>query len=745
VSTFDAVAARVYRHLIGLALAGAVAAALYVGGVIAGFRASAVTNGSIEEPFLHDRVVIRRDARDVPHIAAGSQSDLYFAQGFVEGSDRLFQMELTRRYAEGTLAEVLGPRALSIDQEQRYFDVRDIAERQWRYLGKDERAALTAFSGGVNAAMARQPLPVEFRLLLYRPRAWTPQDSLAVSMAVSIALADSWHDVLARNDTWRHYGARAFGQYFPLSDAHYDVTLDGSPAGAPTHADAAAVAQRWLPLKDVAVAHRGAPPKAGSNAWAAGGARTASGRALLANDPHLDLTIPGLWYLEDLRAPGMHVAGASIPGAPGILLGHNERIAWGATNGDASAMSLFYAPARVDPKAWRSEVFHVRFSKDVTRSYYRSAREFGVPDPYDGGRLVLVRWPAFSGRTSAIGAFLVLDRARSTREAIDVLAGYRGAAENFVVADTAGNAAYHLAGAVNRDPAWSRYVHGARDLRRAYGDVAFAQLPARRPSRDAIIVTANNKMYREGYPYRLAAAFEAPYRAYRIAQLLRARTQYDPAYFAHMQLDTVSPVDVEFARRLRAYVGCYRDDDPSYGAVARELASWNGSFSQDSRAATVEHALRSRLEVEAPSLYALLQNLRRTRSNASDLDGDLRSVLYDADRFAVPWGRAGAVRIEHPLAPLRFGFLNGATLPGEGNEYTIHLQEPGFSQSFRAVWDVGNWDAGGVAIPSGESGEPGSGHYDDLSAAWIEGRLDPLPFSEAAVEAATRARLVLQP
>ena len=351
----DAVLARAYRHGVALLLVGATLMLAYAATITWGFRTRAVTSGRIAEASLQARVVVARDGRDVPHIVASSQRDLFFAQGFVEGSDRLFQMELTRRYATGTLAEVLGPRALPIDREQRYYDVRDIAERQWRALGPRERAALLAFSAGVNAAMRAQPLPIEFRLLLYRPRPWRPQDSLAVSLAVSIALADSWHDVLSRDDTWKRYGARGFEQYFPLSDERYDVTLDGERASSPRTRQVA-VAMEWRSGGAAATV-----PRAGSNAWAAGGSRTAGGRALIANDPHLDLTIPGLWYLEDLRAPGIHVAGASIPGAPGVLLGHNERIAWAATNADTASMSVF-AASRLTPASWVREVFHVRFS-----------------------------------------------------------------------------------------------------------------------------------------------------------------------------------------------------------------------------------------------------------------------------------------------------------------------------------------------------------------------------------------------
>ncbi|HKU81737.1 MAG TPA: penicillin acylase family protein, partial [Candidatus Tumulicola sp.] len=486
-----------------------------------------------------------------------------------------------------------------------------------------------------------------------------------------------------------------------------------------------------------------AAPRAGSNAWAAGGARTRDGHALLANDPHLDLTIPGLWYLEDLQAPGFHAAGASIPGTPGILLGHNERIAWGATNADAVANSLFAAPAALPASGWKRERFRVRFSREAVRRYYRTADAFGVPDPYQRGRLTLVRWPALFESHSAFAAFFALDRARSAAQAMRVLARYRGTAENFVVADSGGNVAYHLAGNVPRDPAWGRYVHPARDWGQHYSRVAFGQLPAIAPARYALVLSANNKMYGAGYPYRLSATFDPPYRAYRIAQLLHQRRRYDAAYFAAMQLDAVSPIDRAFARLLGARAAA-DDDAPAHARVARELRGWNGAFVPSSYAATVEHAVRARLEADAPSLPALLAQLRQG-DGASGIAPDVGGALYAAGYETAPWGRAGAVRVEHPLAPLRFGFLNGATLPGNGDEYTIRLQEPGFSQSFRAVWEPGKWDAGGISIPSGESGEPGSGHYDDLSRAWIRGWLEPLPFSAAAVARATVDTLVLRP
>ncbi|HLX26241.1 MAG TPA: penicillin acylase family protein, partial [Candidatus Cybelea sp.] len=206
------------RQAIALALSCAALFSAYAGNVAVGLQAAASTRGTMEVRGLYAPVAIVRDRRDVPHIRAANEHDLFFAQGFVEASDRLFQLDLSRRYAYGTLAEVLGPKALTYDTRQRAVDIDAIARRQLHALARDDRAALVAYSDGVNAAAASQPLPVEFRMLLYRPAAWTPKDSLAISIVASLELADSWHDIFARDAVWRQHGARCFDAFYPLSD-----------------------------------------------------------------------------------------------------------------------------------------------------------------------------------------------------------------------------------------------------------------------------------------------------------------------------------------------------------------------------------------------------------------------------------------------------------------------------------------------------------------------------------------------
>jgi penicillin amidase len=387
----------------------------------------------------------------------------------------------------------------------------------------------------------------------------------------------------------------------------------------------------------------------------------------------------------------------------------------------------------------------VRFSRDASAAYYRTSRDFSVANEDGSGAIALVRWPIYAERVSTIATVLALDRASDIDAALGIIANYRGSPQNFILADRSGKIAYHVAGLIPDDPAWGRYVHPARDVPATFATIPFARLPRKDPARDVIVASANNKAYPSAYPYRLAAQFEPPYRAYRITELLHSRPRYDAAYFARMQLDTFSPIDLEIARDVVRFVRAHPQQG-SRADVLGVLGRWNGRYEPDSQAAALEHMLRVAVLGDAPEFSARLNELRGVDDAAArDLESDLDGWFSFAFEQRRAWREAGGMRIEHPLAPMNFAFLNGAWLPGAGDEYTIHLQEPGFAQSLRAVWDVGDWDRGGIAIPSGESGEPGSPHYTDLTRAWVTGRLQPLPFSRAAVRRSAADTLVLNP
>ena len=571
----------------------------YALNVTIGLHAHPRENGSVSGLPIHGPVTILRDDRGVPHISAADEHDLFFTQGYVEGADRLFQMDLLRRDMLGQLAEIFGRAALAHDESERNVPVREIAQRQYERLPPGERDLLEAFSDGVNAAISRETLPVEFRILAYRPRAWTPQDSLVVEMATVIDLTDTWDDIAPRNAAYRGGGLARLNALFPLTDPCYNAPLLLGLAG---------MAPGPACRHDVALAGELADSRApvGSNEWAAGAAHTGTGRALLANDPHLSLEMPGVWYLVDMRAPGFHAAGATLPGCPGIVLGHNEHLAWGATNGTVTSLSAYLPPAHFDPAAWQSERFAVRFGRSVEVKYYRTRDLFGAQTKRDG--LVLVNWDAYTHPDSPASAFLEIDRAATIEAAAAALKTFPGPTQNFELADTSGRVAYYLAGHIPDDPVRARWFHPARDLKQRYPIVPFARLPSVVPSRNAIVWTANNQMYGPSYPLQLSPQFAPPYRAYRIAQLLRRRRTYDVDYFARMQLDVLSLPEREMAHDA---AGAVRARDALLGA---DLAEWDGEMAGSSLTATVAEACASSSRAITPGECRRCSPMRRRRA-----------------------------------------------------------------------------------------------------------------------------------
>ncbi|MFN2459725.1 MAG: penicillin acylase family protein [Candidatus Velthaea sp.] len=778
---------RVARR-IAIALAAVIGVALFAAAVYAASVALSVrtgvarTGGTVGGLALQAPVRVLRDERGIAHIRAANVHDLFFAQGYATGSDRLFQIDITRRFVLGRLAEVLGPPLIDVDMTSREVDVRSIAHVQFGKLGAPTQALLQAYADGVNAAAAREPLPPEYRTLLFGFEPWRAEDALVVGFATVLDLADGAKDVLARDAVMRTAGAGAAQAYFSLTDPAYDApTVDGPHARIAAlpplrRGVARAPAGRWNGdfVRD----------GAGSNEWVAGAAHTTTGRALLANDPHLSRAIPGIWHLVDLRAPGFHAAGATLAGTPGVILGHNEHVAWGSTNGTVAAVRVFaerFATADGDTyaradgatatAAARTEVFHVRFGGDRTRRYLTTVHGF-VVEP--GGALRhAVQWDAAEHPASPVSAFLGLDRAASLEEAWHALAAYPGPTQNFVLADVSGRAAYTVAGGIPDDPAWGlRAYDGARAAAAPLHDIPFARLPHLDASRDLVAINSNNLQYGAGYPYRLSANYSPPYRAAEIRRRLRALPRYGPSDFSAIQADTMSVADLEFAHRCAAALertGAARERN--FAAAYAALRSFDGRFDPGSHGATVVQRVRGaaaenlfarHLPPDAyygylaygPAVVTLMRAVREHPPGwfANDdvdrfLSEAVRSAVarYGVAEIAASYGDAYTVTARHPLAAFGLHAWDAAPVPGSGGSYAPAVQGPKLGQSFRAVWDVGAWDRGGIDIPNGESGEPGSEHYRDLAPNYARHAVTPLPFSDRAVEAAARATLVLRP
>jgi penicillin amidase len=758
----------------------AVAALGYLGAIALAVRDGvARTSGTVAGLTLDGPVRVVRDSRDVPHIRATSLHDAFFAQGYVTGSDRLFQIDVTRRYVYGRLSELLGSVTLATDERSRLFDPAALVEREYARLDPQQRAELQAYADGVNAAARREPRPPEYRALFASFEPWRPQDSLACGLATVRDLADGWDDVIVRDEVVRAGGPHAVAAFFPLTDPAYDTpTVPGPHAKIaplpPLDAVRTSAAAGWA---------EDDPPRAGlgSNAFAAGAAHTTTGRALLANDPHLNRGIPGIWYLIDIAAPGYHVAGATLAGSPGVVLGHNEHIAWGATNGTVAGPRVFrerfstsdgavYATEAGGRTAdERIERFAVRFAGTHTERYLRTRHGFVVES--SGRERHAVQWDAVERPISALAAFAELGHAANLEQARKALAGYPGPTQNFVLADTRGRAAYFLAGAIPIGPWGLTTADGATTPARPLPLVPFARLPHVRPSRGAVIVTANNLQYNAHYRYRLSAEYTPPYRAAEIARRLRALHRFDPAAFSAIQADTESLAEGEFAQRAAAALRARNAaGDAELAPAYAALSGFDGQFKPESRGATVAERLRIQAATDlirmhlpadvatrylAPnSRFDVLMRALREHPRGwfphddpdAFLVAEVRAVVarYGRDAIATPYGQAYPVVPKHPLAAFGFSIWNGPPIPGQGGRFAPAVQGAAIGQSFRAVWDVGNWDAGGIDIPLGESGEPGSPHYRDLAARYLRHTLTPLPFSDAALTRDAVSTLVLQ-
>jgi penicillin amidase len=755
---------------------------IYIGYVWIGAATSmARTSGTIAGLGLRAPVRVLRDARGVPHIRAASVHDAAFAQGYVTGADRLFQIDITRRFVMGTLTEMLGSVTREADENARLIDLRSVVDREYAHLSSADRDTLQAYADGVNAAATHESLPPEYRALLFHFTPWRPQDSLAVGFAIVLDLTDSWHDIIARDAVEREVGPRATAAFFSLTDPAYDVpTAGGHPVILP-------------PLPALDGAHPPVPVAwdgesvhdvLGSNEWTAGAGHTATGRALLANDPHLARRIPGIWHLVDIEAPGEHVAGAAIAGVPGVILGHNDRLAWGATYSHAVSPRVFNETfVNNDGRLYRAggaelvaverrETFNDRFGGKHVRAYLTTRHGFILEA--SGISRHAVDWAPLTDTRSPIAAYLALDRAASIEAGLTALAAYPGPTQNFTLAQTDGRAAYTVGGAIPTDPAWGLSVaDGAAAAAKPLTFVPFAQLPHVAPSRATLAISSNNLPYGAGYPARLSAYFSAPYRAAELSRRLHALPAIDVGASRLEQADTTSLAEAELARLcVAALHKSGADRDPAIAPSYAALAAFDGRFDSTSRGATVIQRVRfaatrdliaahmsmstaANYLRDGPAFVTLMRALReRPRGwfphddpNAF-LVAEVRSAVAlfgGRDAIAAPYGTAYAVVAEHPFQAFHFPFWNAPSFPGSGGSYAPAVQAIVLGQSFRAVWDVGNWDAGGIDLPLGESGEPGSPYYTDGAAAWLRHDLTPLPFSDAAVAKAATATLTLTP
>ena len=553
-------------------------------------------NGTLKLVGLKNSVEVIRDRNAIPHIYASSKEDAYFALGFVHAQDRLWQMEFQRRVGAGRLSEIVGDAALDTDKFLRTLSVYHYAQVAIANMDPQSQQALESYCAGINSYLQthKGPLPPEFLILRHALEPWKPADVVVWAKMMSWDLGGNWDDELLRARMSKSLTSQQISELYPLYPKDAPIIL---PEFKGLYQD--------LPLDKLwAISPKPEPPGAGSNNWVLAGNKTATGQPLLANDPHLGLSAPSLWYFAHVSAPGLEVIGATLPGTPTVLLGHNDKVAWGFTNTGPDVQDLFIEKINPDnpaqyltPEGYqtfnaREEIIKVKDSQDVTIMVRESRHGPIISDvsqdsteaaSLSGENHVLAfSWTALSEDDLSLQAILGLNTVQNWDDFTRVLQDFTGPQQNIVYADTAGNIGYYAPAKVPiraqgdgfmPSPGWS----GEYDW---IGYIPFEDLPHDYNPASGQIMTANHKVVPDDYPYFISHDWAEPYRAQRITGLLAQMNQHTLDSLASIQNDQLSLMSQDFIALLRSI----KTENSLEQTAQAELLSWDGTMDRNKAA-----------------------------------------------------------------------------------------------------------------------------------------------------------------
>jgi penicillin amidase len=788
-------------------------------------------DGSVKVSGLTGRVTVSRDAHGIPTIDAASLDDLFFAQGYVTAQDRLWQMDIMRRFAAGEISEILGADFLKHDREQRILGLREAAQKALEVSSPETRTHFASYARGINAFIQshRDRLPPEFRVLRYSPRAWSEEDSTLIAaqmvkdlnhypaadaldrekllaklgpeLTADLYVNSSWHD---RPPTIAHPGMERGTE--DENEKEDDERDKRSPVNS-------SVARQTLEqgLKDLASALKpdldtedaDARFVVGSNDWVVSGAHTVSGKPLLSNDMHLGHQMPNLWYEAHLRCGNFDAAGVTLPGMPYVIVGHNQRIAWGFTNVGPTAEDAYvetFNPSGqyLTPEGWktpaqRREVIHVKGRSDVVLNVAVTRHGPIITDLVPGEtRRLALRWTLYDGTRNP---FFEVDSAQNWEQFRRAFSSFDAPGQNVVFADVDGNIGYQTTGKIpiRASGDGSLPENGSDDAHEWTSYVPFDKLPSVYNPPSGIIATANGRITPDGYPFSISTGWEAPWRTARIYRVLESGKKFSAADMLALQTDIYSDVDRFFAERFVYAVDHAKNPSNRTKQGTELMRGWDGRMTADSAAPTVEYRARTELarlllepklgpappdstrkdaeQAEATLSWKTygwgmqsvwLENVlqhqpKRWLPEAYPSYDDLLAAAVDAavggvevpqDLGAWHWGAFRPVEIQHPILgriPILQRWTGPGTQPQSGSGFTVKAVSRSHGPSERLTVDLANLDQSTLNLVTGESGSFLSPYYMDQWNAWYEGYTFALPFTRSAVAAAQAHVLVLLP
>ena len=775
-------------------------------------------DGNLTVKGLSAPVKVTRDSHGVPAIEAATLEDLFLAQGYVTAQDRLWQMDIMRRFAAGELSEILGEDTLKVDREQRILGLRAAARKSLQAASARDLVYFDAYARGVNAFIEShaRSLPIEFRILKYRPKPWQAEDSIVIAnqmvkdlnyysfedtlahekilaklgpeLAADLYVNRSWHD---RPPTVMRADLRDNDQE-NQGDSDDDDDDDGPDTSVTQERGAAA--EIWAQHAPEAVN--------GSNDWVVSGAHTVTGKPLLSNDMHLGHQMPNLWYEAHLKcvnqSGSLDVAGVTLPGMPYVIVGHNQRIAWGFTNvgptvADAFIENFNAEGAYQTPQGWqqpehRAEVIRVKDKPDVTVDVMLTRHGPIVTDILPGEtRQIALRWTLYDGLRMP---FLDVDTAQNWEDYRKAFSQLDAPGQNVVYADVDGNIGYQTTGRVPIRAAGdgSLPVSGADNAHEWTGYIPFDKLPSIYNPSSGVIATANGRITPDGYPNSISAEWEAPWRTERIYHVLESGRKFAAADMLALENDIHSENDLFVAERFVYAIDHASKPSARAKQAADLMRNWDGRMLGSSAAPTI--AVRSARELTRlllePRLGPAPEDPKRQEESLSWKTYHwemqtvwLQNVLLHQPKRWLPekypnydelltaaveaavngpsapqdlaswhWGSVNAVEIDHPVLG-KIPFIGRWTAPGikeqSGSAYTVKAVTAHHGPSERFTANLADLDQSTLNTVTGQGGNFLSPYYMDQWKAWYEGSTFTLPFTSQAVQATGAHRLVLEP
>lgn len=763
-----------------------------------------IIDGELDLPGLLAPVEVIRDEWGVPHIYAENFNDLFFAQGFVQAQDRLWQLEVNRRTAKGTLSEIFGDIALDTDRAARTFGFARLGHTDRMNASDEVKAILQAFADGVNAFLKHpsSKLPVEFSLIRHKPEKWTPEDSLAFSRVMLWQLSHAWYGEIIRAKIIEKVGQERAAELDIVYPEENPITL--------THGIEFNVLNENGTLKGVKgpFLNKGQ----GSNAWVISRSRSTNGHTYLCNDMHLALMLPSIWYETHLNRAEFNVSGVTLVGLPMVLVGHNDHIAWGSTLAFTDAEDLYIEKFNPDDNTqyeykgdWINaevidEEIKVKGRKDPHIERVLITRHGIVISNVINSLSHKVTINSMALRPSmALYGYFLLNKAENWDDFVKAMRYIDATQLNMVYADTQNNIGYWVTGKVpirEKGHRGNIPVPGWTGEYEWKGEVPFEEMPHAFNPKEGYVVTCNHKIIPDDYPYFLGNVWMNGYRAQRFEEIIRNKEKLSVEDFKALHQDFVCIPGKEFINRIKDITF----NDPDIELVLTPLKAWDGNLTPDSIGGTVyevtryfivkdilERGLGEELTLSImgkgfnPVLYhanefyghdtvillRLMDNpdswwIQQVEGMEELVTRNLKrayqwlSKNLGKDSSSWQWGKIHRASYNHAMGlrkPLDKVFNRG-NVPIGGDTDTLcqtafHAENPyevnAWAPSHRQIIDMNDLSKSLMIFGPGQSGHLASKHYDDLIEPWLKGDYHPLLWKKEEIEANTEGKLILKP